>query len=108
MDYIYLYLMKKGLIILFTLVTLFSIVVENYKSFFINTTDIELVAEDDAEGKDSGKSLEKEDLDIKEKYFAQESTHPFILVTKSKFYIIHSNLLPVPYTSLLEIPPEQV
>jgi hypothetical protein len=100
--------MKKKLLILFTLVTLFAVVLENYKGFFKNPADIELSSKDDAEGKDSGKSIEKDDLDVKQTYFAQECTSPIVLITESKFYIAHSNFLPAPYTSLLEMPPEQL
>jgi hypothetical protein len=99
--------MKKKLLILLTLVTLFAVVLENYKSFFNNPADIELSLKDDAEGKDYGKSIEKDDLDVKESCFAQGCTTSFVSVTKSKFYIAHSNLLPAPCTSLLEMPPEQ-
>lgn len=99
--------MKKRLIILFTLVTLFSVVLENYKLFFITAADIVYAENEDNEGKDSGKSLEKEDLDAKEKFSVVESTSISRIVTRSKFYIMQSNLLPAPYTSLLEMPPEQ-
>jgi hypothetical protein len=98
--------MKKRLIILFTLITLFSVVLENYKSFFITPLDIEYAASEDSEGKDAGKSIEKEDLDAKEKLFIAESSSIPCVVTKLRFYIKQSNLLPAPYTSLLEMPPE--
>lgn len=100
--------MKKKLLILFTLVTLFAVVLENYKSYFNTPVESELSSKDDAEGKDPGKSIEKDELDVKEKYFAQEFTSPLVLATKNKFYIAHSNFLPAPYTSLLEMPPEQL
>lgn len=90
-----------------TLVTLFSVILENYKSFFTHTPVIELTAKEDAEGNDSGKALEKDDLYVKEKHILKENASAFLLITKSKFYISHSNLLPPPYTSLLEMPPER-
>lgn len=80
---------------------------ENYKSYFNNSADIELVEKKDTEGKDSGKSAETEDLDSKEKYFVTFNLPAISLFTTSRFYIVHSSLFPAPYTSLMEMPPEQ-
>ena len=80
---------------------------ENYKSFFISSTVIELVEKNDTEGKDSGKSSEIEDIDSKEKYFATDNLPAINLISMSRFYIIHSSLFPAPCTSMMEMPPEQ-
>ncbi len=100
--------MKKVLIIIFTLITLFSVVLENYQSFFVKNLDIELTEKGDVDGKDTSKIIEKDDVALKEKCFSPAGAMSFILLSKSKFYLIHSYLLPAPFTSLLEIPPERV
>ncbi|MBK7434877.1 MAG: hypothetical protein IPI66_13935 [Chitinophagaceae bacterium] len=99
--------MKKNLIICFTLLTLFSAVLENYKGFFVSANKIEFADLDDNSGNDSGKSIEKEDLNEKEKYIDAGLSFGTYIITKNKFYIIHAISLPAPYTSLLEMPPEQ-
>lgn len=104
---IYLQSLNRRFIILFTLVTLFSVVMENYKSYFSNSADIELVEKKDTEGKDSGKSAETEDLDSKENYFAIDNLPAISIITLSRFYIVHSSLFPAPCTSQMEMPPEQ-
>jgi len=89
------------------LVTLFSVVLESYKAFFVNSPQIELSDRDENNGKDPGKSIEKEDFCEKEKFFDPETASDAYLFTNSKYYLLHALSLPAPYTSLPEMPPER-
>jgi len=100
-------LMKKSLLICFTLVALLSVALENYRNFFKPAAQIEFADKNDNSGNDSGKAIEKEGFTDKEKYLDTEVLSCACLLAKNKFYIIHSISVPAPYTSLPEMPPEQ-
>jgi hypothetical protein len=100
--------MKKKLLIFFTLVTLFSLVAENYISFFHNAVVMELMEKKDMEESDSEKSTEKSDTVLNEKYCYTESFALSCTISNNKCYFSYAALLPESYTSTLEIPPEYI
>ena len=93
--------MKKGLIILITCLTLFAVVADTYKSFFVIETEIV-----DNNSKKEKESEEKKSGDETDKLFSDLCTAISFNADKANYLIKHALLLPEPYTSLLEIPPD--
>ncbi|MEP7254391.1 MAG: hypothetical protein ABI666_01380 [Ferruginibacter sp.] len=93
--------MKKKLIILFTCLTLFAVVADTYKSFFVMET--ELV--DNNSKKEKG-SEENKSVDETDKLFSWSYTAITLNSNQANYLIKHTRLLPEPYTSLPELPPD--
>ena len=93
--------MKKRLIILFTCLTLFAVVADTYKSFFVMET--ELV---DNNPKKEKESEEKKSVDETDKLFSGSCTAIPFNADQANYLIKHVLLLPEPYTSLPELPPD--
>ena len=93
--------MKKRLIILFTCLILFAVVADTYKSFFVMET--ELV---DNNSKKEKESEEKKSVDETDKLFSASSAAIPFNSHQANYLIKHALLLPEPYTSLPELPPD--
>ena len=93
--------MKKRLIILFTCLILFAVVADTYKSFFVMET--ELV---DNNSKKEKESEEKKSVDETDKFFSESYITTTLISDQANYLIKHSLLLPEPYTSLPELPPD--
>ena len=93
--------MKKRLIILFTYLILFAVVADTYKSFFVMET--ELV---DNNSKKEKESEEKKSVDETDKLFSDSYTAISFNADQANYLIKHALLLPEPYTSLPELPPD--
>ena len=76
-------------------------VADTYKSFFVMET--ELV---DNNSKKEKESEEKKPVDETDKLFSDLCTAISFNADKANYLIKHALLLPEPYTSLLEIPPD--
>lgn len=93
--------MKKGFIILITCLTLFAVVADTYKGFFV--MEIELA---DNNSKKEKESEEKNSVDEADKLFLGSYTVISFNSDQANYLIKHALLLPHPYTSLPELPPD--
>ena len=98
--------MKKRLIILFTCLILFAVATKAYKTFFsIETELVEKISEKDEQKK---KSINDNENPQKEKHLIVSFINLSVPLNKDNYFITYSYLLPAPFTSMLEIPPEAI
>ena len=91
---------------MFISLSLFAVVTKTYKAFFsIETEFAEKNTEKDEQGKkyiDDNENLQKE------KHLIVSFLNLSVPVNKKNYFITHSYLLPAPFTSMLEIPPDAI
>ena len=98
--------MKKGFYILLIWLTLFAVATKSYKTFFSIETEL---AEKNTEKHEQGKKyIDDNENQQKGKHLIVSFINLSVPINKNNYFITHSYLLPAPFTSMLEIPPDAI
>ena len=91
---------------MFICLTLFAVVTKTHKAFF--SIETELAEKSTEKGEQEKKTIDDNENLQKEKHLIVSFLNLSVPVNKNNYFITHSYLLPAPFTSMLEIPPDPI